>query len=140
MVNVAGSDRALHARNKSDPSNSASQCLPNQHHDVTRDGYHAEDQQRAALSPSVGQPAARICVQRSESSLQRVEQSDYDNPAAERFDVLGREAKPESLPRACEEKRDQKQRRIAPQRQEFRDLSPATHFLAVVPTCLLHSA
>jgi hypothetical protein len=54
----------------------------------------AEQQQRFSLPPMIGQPAAGIGVNRAKKCLQRVEQSDDENSAAERFNIFGREAEP----------------------------------------------
>ena len=92
---------------------------PHEHQNVPGHGHGAERQQRAALSPPVRKPAAGIGVDRAKKSLQRVEQTDDENTAAKRFDVFGRKAEPELFPRAREHERDEQQRRVPPQREEF---------------------
>src|ERR1039458_3838369 len=75
----------------------------------------------------IGQPAARIGVNRAEKSLQPVKQADDENGAAERLDVFGREAEPEFFAGAGEHERDEQQRCVAPQGEEFGDGTHTTH-------------
>ena len=102
-------------------------ALPDQNQNVTGDGNRAEQQQRFSLPPMVGQPAAGIGVNRAEKSLQRVKKADDQNAAAERLNVFGREAEPEFFARAGEHERDEQQRGVAPQREEFGNFFPAGH-------------
>src|ERR1019366_813277 len=81
-----------------------------------------------SLSPMVGEPAAGIGVNRAEKCLQCVEQPDDENAATERLDVFGREAEPEFFAGAREHERDEQQRSVAPQREEFGDGIQSAHF------------
>ena len=72
---------------------------PKQNQTVATQRERVEKQQRAALTPAVGQPAAGIGVKRAEQRLQRVEQPDNQNPRAERLEIFRREAKPEPFAR-----------------------------------------
>ena len=87
----------------------------------------AEQQQRFSLSPMIGEPAAGIGVNRAEQSLQRIEQADDQNAAAERLDIFGREAEPEFFAGAGQQERDEQQRGVAPEREEFGNIFPAAH-------------
>jgi HEAT repeat protein len=79
----------------------------------------------------VGQPAP---------DFQLAEQADDEHACAEGFEILGREAKPEPLARSSQHEHDEQQRRVAAQREEVRDASPAIHTLPVEAMRRWHSA
>src|SRR5207249_7464021 len=109
--------------------------VPNQNQGITGQREGAEEHERPALAPAIGEPAARVGVKRAEQVLKRAEQADDENdllgveklPLAQALEIFGRKAEPQSLTGTGQHERNQQQRSVASQGQEVSDGSPPVH-------------
>jgi len=101
--------------------------VPDQHQRVTSKRERVEQQERPALAPVVGQPAARISVHRAQQCLQGVEQTDDEDGRAKGFEVFRCKTQPQALAGSCQDQRHEQQRRVSAQREEPYGLPPSRH-------------
>ena len=79
------------------------------------------------MAPVVGEPAARIGIDRAEQSLQRIEQADDQHASAKSFEILGREAEPETFAGSGQHERHEQQHDVASQGEEVGAAAPVVH-------------